>query len=61
MGTIKQDILDNFLSKHPEQVDILKPFLSGFDITYAEKKEINKRKTTKSLTILWSRGLIEAL
>lgn len=41
MGTIKQDILDNFLSKHPEQVDILKPFLSGFDITYAEKKEIN--------------------
>lgn len=41
MGRIKQDVIDNFLSKYPEQEDILKPFLSGFDVTYAERKEIN--------------------
>lgn len=41
MGTIKQDIVDVFLPKHPEQEQIIKPFLNGFDITYAEKKELN--------------------
>ena len=41
MGNIKQDIADTFLSKYPEQKQIVKPFLNGFDITYAEKKKLN--------------------
>ncbi|HCT91366.1 MAG TPA: hypothetical protein DF613_08310 [Lachnospiraceae bacterium] len=29
------------LAKYPEQKDMLKPFLSGFDVTYGEKKNLN--------------------
>ena len=40
MGKIRQEILDHFISKHPKHYDILKPFLSGFDITYADIKDV---------------------
>lgn len=41
MGTIKEDVLSVFLSQYPEQRTLLKPFLSGFDISYAERKLLN--------------------
>lgn len=42
MGNIISDIKINYLPKYPEQEDLLKSFLlSGFDITYAEKRGIN--------------------
>lgn len=41
MGTIKSEIMNHFLAEHPEQESILKPFLNGFDINYAEVKSIN--------------------
>ena len=41
MGTIKSEIMNIFLAEHPEQESILKPFLNGFDINYAEAKFIN--------------------
>ena len=41
MGTIKSEIMNLFLAEHPEQESILKPFLNGFDINYAEVKSIN--------------------
>ena len=41
MGTIKSEIKNLFLAEHPEQESILKPFLNGFDINYAEVKSIN--------------------
>lgn len=41
MGNIFTDIKTVFLSAHPEQECILKPFLNGFDITYADKKTLN--------------------
>lgn len=41
MGTIKSEIMNIFLAEHPEQESILKPFLNGFDINYAEAKSIN--------------------
>ena len=41
MGYIVSDIINNFLPRYPEQKELLKAFLSGFDITYAEKKKIN--------------------
>ena len=41
MGTIFSDINTVFLPNHPEQECILKPFLNGFDITYADKRTIN--------------------
>lgn len=41
MGIIKQEIIDVFLTEHPEQESILKPFLNGFDINYAEIVSLN--------------------
>ena len=41
MGYIVQDIQDNYLINYPKQEDLLKVFLSDFDVTYAEKKDIN--------------------
>lgn len=38
MGIIKLDVKNIYLAKHPKQERMLKPFLNGFDITYAEKK-----------------------
>ena len=41
MGIIKKDIVDIFLAKYPEQEVLLKPFLTGFDVTYANRFQIN--------------------
>lgn len=41
MGSIVPDVMSKYLSKHADQADMLKPFLSGFDITYAEEKRLN--------------------
>ncbi len=41
MGYIRDDIKIHFLSTYPEQQEMLKPFLSGFIITHADKYEIN--------------------
>ena len=42
MGSIISDVKNVFLSEHPDMEMMLKPFLYGFDITYAEKKSINR-------------------
>lgn len=41
MGSIISDIKSVFLPSHPEQECILKPFLNGFDVTYADKQTLN--------------------
>lgn len=41
MGKIAQDVWDVYLVAHPDQIEILKPFLNGFDITYADEKRVN--------------------
>lgn len=41
MGNIITEVRDVYLVNHKDQFDILKPFLSGFDVTYAEKKHLN--------------------
>ncbi len=41
MGTILNDVKMGLLAENPEHSDMLKPFLSGFDVTYAEKKVLN--------------------
>ncbi len=41
MGIIVNDVKSVFLKKYPDQEKILKPFLSGFDVTYSEKREVN--------------------
>ena len=41
MGKILNDVRTAFLSQYPDQEKMLIPFLSGFDITYAEKKTLN--------------------
>lgn len=41
MGYIFPEINKNYLPTYPDQEDILKAFLFGFDVTYAEKKSIN--------------------
>jgi len=40
MGIIVTDIQNIYLPKYPDQEKMLKPFLSGFDVTYAEKKAL---------------------
>ena len=44
MGMIVTDVKNIYLEKHPEQINILKPFLNGFDVTYAEEKSLNNTK-----------------
>ena len=41
MGTINSDVRNIYLVEHSSQLEILKPFLNGFDVSYAEKKNIN--------------------
>lgn len=41
MGNITNDIRNIFLASHPEQEAVLKPFLNGFNVSYAEKKNLN--------------------
>ena len=41
MGIIVNDVKTVFLPQHPDQEAMLKPFLNGFDVTYAEKKTLN--------------------
>lgn len=41
MGIISADVKSCFLMQYPEQETMLKPFLNGFDVRYAEKKSIN--------------------
>ena len=41
MGNIVSDVKSIYLSTHADQADMLKPFLNGFDITYAEEKRLN--------------------
>lgn len=41
MGSIVNDVKNIYLPKHANQADMLKPFLDGFDITYAEEKRLN--------------------
>lgn len=41
MGYIISDVQSYYLPKYPDQEKMLKSFLNGFDVTYAEKKEIN--------------------
>lgn len=41
MGKIVNEVKTNYLSSFPKQEEMLKCFLNGFDVTYAEKKHIN--------------------
>lgn len=41
MGIIHADIRTIFLAKYPEQECVLKPFLNGFDVTFADRKFLN--------------------
>ena len=41
MGSIVTDIKNIYLREFPDQENMLKPFLNGFDVTYAEEKHIN--------------------
>jgi hypothetical protein len=35
MGEIKIDVRDGYLQDHPDDESLLKPFLSGFFVTWA--------------------------
>ena len=53
MGIIVTDVKTIYLPQYPEQESMIKPFLSGFDVTYAEKKTINnKNKIHKAKLII---------
>ena len=41
MGKIVADVANYYLPSHSDQTVLLKPFLNGFDVTYAEEKHIN--------------------
>lgn len=41
MGIIHEEVHRMVLAQYPEQLDMLKPFLNGFDVTYGEKKKLN--------------------
>lgn len=41
MGAIVSDVQNIYLSTHADQAEILKPFLNGFNISYAEERRIN--------------------
>ena len=41
MGIIHEEVRKEIRSRYPEQFDMLKPFLSGFDVTYGEKIKLN--------------------
>lgn len=37
MGLIKKDVEDNHLAKHPQERELLTPFLDGFDVVWGNK------------------------
>ena len=39
MGLIVSDVKDNLLSTNPDEEELLKPFLDGFDITWGRRRE----------------------
>src|SRR5687768_9544198 len=39
MGNIRQDVRDTHLFEHKDEVVLLKPFLVGFDITWAKRRK----------------------
>lgn len=41
MGVIMTEVRNNFLVDFPEHEEFLKPFLFGFDVSYAEQKRLN--------------------
>lgn len=41
MGIIHEEVHRMVLAQYPDQVDMLKPFLYGFDVTYGERKKLN--------------------
>lgn len=41
MGIIHEEVRRMVLAQYPEQSEVLKPFLNGFDVTYGEKKKLN--------------------
>lgn len=40
MGHIKQEVYDKYLSLHPEEEALLKPFLNGFNISHGGRRRI---------------------
>lgn len=40
MGTLKQDVRDQHLRIHPQEMNLLKPFLFNFDVNYARRIDI---------------------
>jgi len=40
MGSIVADVKNVYLKDHPDQLNMLTPFLNGFDIKYADEKKI---------------------
>ena len=40
MGQIKQDVYDKYLSRHPEEEGLLKPFLNGFNVSHGGRRRI---------------------
>lgn len=41
MGIIHEEVHRMVLAQYPDHLEMLKPFLSGFDVTYGEKKKLN--------------------
>ena len=41
MGSIVADVKNVYLKDHPDQLNMLTPFLNGFDIKYADEKRLN--------------------
>lgn len=41
MGSIATDVQNIYFTQHPDHKEMLKPFLFGFDISYAEEKRLN--------------------
>ena len=39
MGIIHSEVHLKFLAEHSDQNDMIKPFLNGFDVTYAEENK----------------------
>lgn len=50
MGQIVEDVRNGHLSTHPEEEELLRPFLNGFDVTWARRR--TARNTTVSVYFL---------
>lgn len=44
MAQIQQEVRDNHLSRYPDEEPLLKPFLNGFDVTWARKRHGHNTK-----------------